>query len=72
MATLGRLLGDSVHGLCQIANILGGDASHGDPAILGEVDAEVLGDGRHLVLGHPGKAEHTNLVSNVLPVAGGS
>ena len=57
-----------MHGLGQVANVRGGDARHGDPTILGEVDAVLLSDLFHLSRSHPGEAEHPNLIGNVLPV----
>ena len=63
------LLGGSVHGLGQVTHVGGGDAGDGDSPVLGQVDAVVPGAGRHLLGRHPSEGEHTNLVSNVLPVA---
>ena len=66
------LLGGSVHGLGQVTHVGGGDAGDGDSPVLGEVDAVVPGACRNLLGGHPGEGEHSNLVSDVLPVAAGS
>ena len=66
------LLGGSVHGLGEVTHVGGGDAGDGDSAVLGEVDAVVPGAGRHLLGSHPGEGKHSNLVSDVLPVAAGS
>lgn len=46
------------------------ETSHGDTAVLGHVDVRVLSDLEHLLLGQTGKAEHANLVGNVVPGAG--
>ena len=62
-------LGDCSHGLGQVTNIAGGDSGDRDPAVLGEVDTEVLGDLRHLVWGHSSEGEHSNLVGDMFPVA---
>ena len=61
-----------MHGLGQVTHVGGGDAGDGDSPVLGEVDAVVPGAGRHLLGGHPSKGEHSNLVSDVLPVTAGS
>jgi hypothetical protein len=45
------LAGDSVDGLSQAANVLGGDAGHGDAAVTGHADA-ALGHDRHPDLAH--------------------
>ena len=55
-----------------MANIPGGDSGDGNSTILGEVNAVVLRDVRHLLRRHPSEGEHSNLVSDVLPVAAGS
>ena len=57
-----------MHSFGQVADILGRNASHGDTAVLSEEDTVVFGDGHHLLLGHTGLAEHTNLISDMLPV----
>ena len=62
------LLGGVMHGLGEVTHVARGDASDGDSPVLGEVDAVFLGAGRHLLGGHPGEGEHSNLVSDVLPV----
>ena len=62
------LLGGVMHGLGEVTHVAGGDASDGDSPVLGEVDAVFLSAGRHLLGGHPGEGEHSNLVSDVLPV----
>ena len=66
------LLGGSMHGLGQVTHVAGGNASDGDPAVLGQVHAVLLGDLLHLLGGHAGEGEHANLVCDVLPVAAGS
>merc|ERR1719400_172541 len=63
-----ELLGDVMHGFRQVTNIARGDTSHGNSAILSEVDGVVLDDVAHLLSGHASEAEHSNLVSDVLPV----
>ena len=65
-----RLLGDGVHGLRQVTHVAGGDAGDGDSSVLGEVDTEVLGDLLDLGRGHTGEGEHSNLISDMCPVAG--
>merc|ERR1719305_82107 len=55
-----------------MSNVPRCDSSHGDTAILCEVYGVVLGNLSNLLGGHTSKAEHTNLVSDVLPVVGAS
>jgi len=63
-----ELLGDVVHGFRQVTNVARGDSSHGNSAILSEVHGVVLDDVAHLLSGHASEAEHSNLISDVLPV----
>ena len=64
-----KLLGDGVHALCEVTNVAGGDAGDGDSAVFCEVDTELLGDLLHLGGGHAGEGEHSDLVSDMFPVA---
>ena len=42
------LLGDLVHGRGEVLDVLGGDARHGDAAVLGHVDVELRLETIHL------------------------
>lgn len=64
-----KLLRDLMHGVSEILDIAARDASHRDATVLGQEDAVVLGKLFHLISGHAGEAEHSDLVSNMLPVA---
>ena len=58
-----------MHGLVQVTHVGGGVAGDRDVPVLGQVDAAVPGAGRHLLGRHPGEGKHSNLVTDVLPVA---
>lgn len=63
------LLGDLVHGVCEVADVAGGDSSDGNASVLGQVDAVLGGELLDLSGVHAGEAEHADLVSDVLPIA---
>ena len=42
------LLGDLVHGRGEVLDVLGGDARHGDAAVLGHVDVEITAQAQNL------------------------
>ena len=42
------LFGHLMHGVGEVVHVGGGNASHGHAAVLGQVDAKVLGDLLHL------------------------
>ena len=68
-AGLGKdLLGGVMHSLGEVTHVGGGDSGDGDSPVLGEVDAVFPCAGGHLLRGHSGEGEHSNLVSDVLPV----
>ena len=46
---LARLLGDLVHALGEVLDVLGSDTSHGDAAVLGHVDVELGAEALDLV-----------------------
>lgn len=64
------LLGDLVNAMSQILNILWGDTRHRDATVFGQVNAEVCRQTCTLFGVHAGEAEHTDLISDVLPVSG--
>lgn len=55
------LAGDLVDGLGQSLDVAGGDARHGDTAVLGGVDRMFLGQLVHLLGSQARVCEHTNL-----------
>jgi len=59
---------DLVDGLGKTANVLAGDASHTDAAVLGGVDGVLLRELGHLLGGQAGVCEHANLAGDVAPV----
>lgn len=63
------LLGDSVNGSGQVLDVFARHSGHRDASVLGQVHAELLGDALHLLGVQSGEAEHTDLVSDVLPRA---
>ena len=42
------LLGDLVHRMRQVADVTGGDTSHGNPTVLREKDRKLFGETIHL------------------------
>ena len=66
-----RELSGLLHGLGQVTHVGGGDAGVGYSPVLGQVAAVVPGAGRHVLGHHPSAGEHSNLVSDVLPVSRG-
>lgn len=61
-----------MHCLCKVLDVGRRNACDRDSAVLGEVDGVVFGHLCDLLLGEASEAEHTNLVSNVVPVQGGA
>lgn len=61
-----------MHGMRKVVHVPRRDSRHRDTAVLGQVDAEILGELRYLLLRHAREAEHADLVRDVLPVTGGS
>jgi len=66
------LFGDLVDGMSEVVDIFGGDSDNRDSAVFGEVDRVLLDELLDLIRGHPGVAEHPNLVRDVRPIPGGS
>jgi hypothetical protein len=60
-----------IHSFGEMLALGGVEARHGDAAVRGEVDVPLLGEVLHLGLGEAGVGEHSDLVEDVLPVAGG-
>jgi hypothetical protein len=52
----------------EVADVLGGDSGHGDTAVLGHVDVELVLHAANLLRGHAREAEHADLVGDVVPV----
>jgi len=61
-----------VHGTSEVSHVTLSDTSHGDTAVHGEVDVELVGETLALRLGHAGEGEHTNLVGEVAPITSGT
>jgi hypothetical protein len=68
----GLVLGDGMDGLSKVLYVTGGDTGHGDSSVAGHVDGELTGEAVNLLWGQSREAEHTNLLVDVRPVAGGS
>jgi hypothetical protein len=60
-----------VNRLGKVLNVVIVETSHADTAVLGHVDVEFFSKLKHLLLAQPSKAEHTDLVGNVVPGTGG-
>ena len=58
-----------MHGLGQVTHVGRGDAGDGYSPVLGQVATVVPGAGRHLLGRHPSEGKHSNLVTDMLPVA---
>ena len=58
-----------MHGMRQVVNICRSDSCNTNPAILSEVDTVVFRQLCNLIRIHACKAEHSNLVSDMLPVS---
>lgn len=67
-----RLTLDGVDGLCEPLDVVGGDTSNGDTAVLGGVNGVLLGQSRHLLGGEPSVGEHADLAGDVGPVVLGA
>lgn len=67
-----RLPNHLVHCLGEIINVVCVQASHGDASILRHVDMRVFANLENLLLGEPSEAEHANLISDMVPCAGGT
>ena len=65
-------LGDLMDRLGNVAHVEWGERHHGDPAVLGHVDGKLVLEPLHLLRGHPGVAEHADLVGDVGPVTSGT
>lgn len=63
---------DSVDSLSQAANIIAGDSSNRDTAVLGSVDGVLLGQLVHLLRGQASVGEHADLAGDVRPVVLGA
>lgn len=59
---------DLEDGLSKTADVLAGDASNADAAVLGGVDGVLLGKLGHLLGGQAGVGEHADLAGDVAPV----
>lgn len=58
------VLGDVVDGLSKVLDIVGGDTSHGDATVAGQVDVPVILELVDLLGGQAREAEHTNLIKD--------
>ncbi|KAF1748076.1 hypothetical protein GCK72_024543 [Caenorhabditis remanei] len=56
----------------KVGDVVRRDTSNRDTSVLGQVDRVLLDEFLDLLLVDAGEAEHSNLVGDVLPVAGGS
>lgn len=60
---------DVLNAASDVLDITGGDSANGDTAVLGHVDGVLLDHSFGLLDGKTGEGEHTNLSSDVRPVA---
>lgn len=67
-----RSLGNLVNGLSNVVHVVWSERHHGDATILGQEDGKLVLEPLHLLLSEARVAEHSYLLCDVRPVAGGT